>query len=105
MRRIFFVFLLFEFFSFSLTYESPANPDQLKAYREVYPEIKPGCIYCHVDKNPKKENGKHDLNAYGLKAKATFYAEAEKTLKDEIREAYARIFKDLGRHDEFQEEP
>ncbi|MCR4336990.1 MAG: hypothetical protein NUV91_04205 [Candidatus Omnitrophica bacterium] len=84
----------------SLSY---ANLNELKAYREVNPELKADCTYCHLDEKPKKEDGKHDLNAYGLKAKETFDAEkVEGMTKDQICELYAKVFKQLGRHDEFK---
>ncbi len=62
-----FVALLFVF-----AIASPAWADlkQIKAYKEVYPDEKPKCACCHVDKKPSKEDGKHDLNAYGKKVKA-----------------------------------
>jgi hypothetical protein len=45
----------------------PAHADmsQIKAYKETYPDAKPKCIDCHVDKIPKKEDGAHDPNDYG----------------------------------------
>ncbi len=48
-----------------------ANVEQIKVYKKVFPESKPQCIMCHIDKIPKKEDGKHELNAYGLKVKQT----------------------------------
>ena len=42
-----------------------ADMDQIKAYKETYPDAKPKCIDCHVDKMPKKEDGAHDPNDYG----------------------------------------
>jgi hypothetical protein len=38
---------------------------QIKAYKETYPDAKPKCIQCHVDKMPKKDDGAHDNNDYG----------------------------------------
>jgi len=45
----------------------PAHADfaQIKAYKEAYPDAKPKCIDCHVDKMPKKDPGPHELNDYG----------------------------------------
>ncbi len=48
-----------------------ANVEQVKIYKKVFPESKAQCITCHVDKLPKKDDGKHELNAYGLKVKQT----------------------------------
>jgi len=42
-----------------------ADMAQIKAYKETYPDAKPKCIDCHVDKMPKKEDGAHDPNDYG----------------------------------------
>ena len=47
-----------------------ANIKQIKAYKEAYPDEKPKCACCHVDKKPSKEDGKHDLNEYGKKVLA-----------------------------------
>ena len=47
-----------------------ANLDQIKAYKAAFPdEEKPKCTTCHVDKIPKKEEGKHNWNEYGLKVR------------------------------------
>ena len=45
----------------------PAHADmkQIKAYKEAYPDAKPKCIECHIDKMPKKEDGAHENNDYG----------------------------------------
>ena len=42
-----------------------ANFAQIKAYKATYPDAKPKCIDCHVDKVPKKDDGAHVLNDYG----------------------------------------
>ena len=42
-----------------------ADMAQIKAYKETYPDAKPKCIDCHVDKMPKKDDGQHDANDYG----------------------------------------
>jgi len=90
-----------------LTSPAFAGVDILKAYREINPDLKPSCLYCHIDKTPKKDDGKHDLNPYGTKVHESF--EAQKTegmTKEQIKEAYIKIFKELGRHDTFKaEEP
>ena len=46
-----------------------ADVNMIKVYKEAYPDAKPKCMLCHVDAIPKKEDGKHDLNAYGQAAK------------------------------------
>ena len=47
-----------------------ANLGQVKIYKEAFPDAeKPKCTACHVDKMPKKEDGKHDWNEYGQKVR------------------------------------
>ncbi|MBF0511444.1 MAG: hypothetical protein HQL13_03850 [Candidatus Omnitrophica bacterium] len=41
-----------------------ADMAQMKVYKEAYPDAKPKCINCHMDKFPKKEGG-HEPNEYG----------------------------------------
>jgi hypothetical protein len=93
--------------TFVLTSQAFAGVDQLKYYREINPDLKPSCLYCHIDKAPKKEDGKHDLNPYGTKVHEIFEAQkVEGMTKEQIKEAYIKIFKELGRHDNFKpEEP
>ena len=62
MRKITFVIL-----AGFIVWAIPAHADmaQIKAYKETYPDAKPKCIDCHVDKMPKKDDGAHDPNDYG----------------------------------------
>ena len=46
-----------------------ADMGQIKVYKEAYPDAKPKCTNCHVDVIPKKDAGKHELNAYGKEIK------------------------------------
>ena len=69
-----------------------ANIEQLKVYRKVFPDLKPKCSYCHIDEKPKKEDGKHELNAYGLKLKELM---ADRDLTEEM-------VKSAGSHEEFK---
>ena len=47
-----------------------ANLGQVKIYKEAFPDAeKPKCTTCHVDKIPKKDDGKHDWNEYGQKVR------------------------------------
>jgi hypothetical protein len=46
-----------------------ANVGQIKEYKKAFPDAKPKCIQCHAVEKPKKEDGQHDLNAYGKKVK------------------------------------
>ena len=56
-------------FILSLLFLTPlsANIKQVKAYKEAFPGEKPKCACCHTSEKPKKEDGQHDLNAYGKK--------------------------------------
>ena len=58
-----------------------ANMEQLKAYKEAFPDAKPKCIDCHVDAIPKKDAEKHELNAYGSKIKETAEKPTAETYK------------------------
>ena len=42
-----------------------ATLDQQKLYKAAFPDSKPKCATCHVDAIPKKDEGKHEWNAYG----------------------------------------
>ena len=44
-----------------------ANVEQVKLYKAAYPDSKPKCTFCHIDKLPKKDEGMHEHNAYGKK--------------------------------------
>ncbi len=78
---------------------SYASVEMLKVYREVNPDLKPNCMYCHVDKLPKKDKGKHEVNAYGAKLKEVLVAEKIEMTAEEKKQAYTNVFKQLGRHD------
>ncbi len=68
----------------------PAHADmaQIKAYKETYPDAKPKCIDCHVDKMPKKEDGAHDPNDYGKAViKAAQDAKLDKPTADTYKQA------------------
>lgn len=58
-----------------------ATVERMKVYKKVFPEFKPECIYCHVDEKPKKDDGKHDLNPYGVKVKELGEEATEEQLK------------------------
>ena len=54
-------------FSLCFAGDGLANLGVVKAYKEAFPGEKPKCSCCHVDKAPKKEEGKHEFNDYGKK--------------------------------------
>ena len=59
-----------------------ANLEQAKIYKAAFPDAeKPKCIMCHVDKMPKKDDGKHDWNEYGLKVRKVKEKPDEETYK------------------------
>ena len=70
-----------------------ANLDQMKVYKTAYPDAKPKCINCHTDAIPKKDEGKHNWNAYGKKVKEA--ATPKPT---------AETYKKVGKIEDFKEE-
>jgi hypothetical protein len=60
-KNMFFILTGFIFWTVS----AHADIAQIKAYKETYPDAKPKCIECHVDKMPKKDDGAHENNDYG----------------------------------------
>jgi len=77
-----------------------ASVNMMKVYRELNPDLKADCTYCHVDKLPKKDDGKHELNPYGAKIKEMVEADKKET-EEQRKEQYTSILKQLGRHDAF----
>lgn len=67
--------------------KAQADVEQMKAYKEAFPDAKLKCTSCHVDALPKKEEGKHEWNAYGKKVKEAA-AKAKPT---------AEIYKKVGK--------
>ena len=89
------VFAIVSLFSSCLAF---ANLEQVKNYKAAFPdEEKPKCIACHVDKIPKKDEGKHEWNDYGKKV-----LEAKKELnKEKVDE---EVFKKVGKNEAVPEE-
>src|SRR3989338_4608366 len=73
-------------------FPAEADMNQIKLYKEAFPETKPQCLFCHVDKLPKKDAGMHDLSAYGIKVKET---------DTEIK---AETYTKVGAFEDFKEE-
>ena len=48
-----------------------ADVEQIKLYKAAFPDAKPKCTFCHVDKLPKKDEGMHEPSAYGKKVRET----------------------------------
>lgn len=59
-----------------------ASINQAKLYKKAFPGSKPKCLACHVDKIPKKADGEHDLNIYGLRLKEIAEVPTEETYKE-----------------------
>ena len=78
----------------------PASADlaQIKAYKEINLDAKPKCIECHLDEHPKKEDGKHDPNAYGA-----FVIAASK--KAGLDKPTADTYKSVGTIEDFAKNP
>lgn len=67
-----------------------ANVEQVKLYKIAYPDAKPKCAFCHVDKLPKKDEGLHEPNAYGKK------------VREAATEITADIYKQVGTFEDFE---
>lgn len=83
MKFRFSIFVFAAVFAAALSWTVPAHAtlDIAKAYKSAFGTEKPKCTTCHVDKVPKKEDGKHDLNDYGKKIVAANPKPDEETLK------------------------
>lgn len=66
-----------------------ANVNQIKLYKATFPDSKPKCIFCHVDKLPKKDEGMHEPSAYGRKIR-------------EAAEITADTYKQVGTFEDFE---
>ena len=49
--------------------KAQANLNMIKEYKIAYPDTKLKCIDCHTAALPKKDDGQHDWNDYGLAVK------------------------------------
>src|SRR3989344_2784640 len=66
-----------------------ANVEQIKLYKAAYPDSKPKCIFCHIEKLPKKDEGMHEPSAYGKKVR-------------EAAEITADTYKQVGTFEDFE---
>ncbi len=55
---------------FILGTQAHADLKQIKAYKAAFPDAKVKCVDCHADAKPSKDDGQHELNAYGKTVKA-----------------------------------
>ncbi len=65
-----------------------ATLEQAKTYQKVFGGDKPKCLACHMDKLPKKEEGRHEWNDYGKKLRAV------KEIPDE------EVYKQVGKNEQ-----
>ncbi|OGX40943.1 MAG: hypothetical protein A3G91_00360 [Omnitrophica WOR_2 bacterium RIFCSPLOWO2_12_FULL_50_9] len=66
-----------------------ADVEQVKLYKTAFPGGKPKCLFCHIDKLPKKDEGMHEPNAYGKKIQ-------------EAAEITADTYKQVGTYEDFE---
>ncbi len=78
-------------FAFVVAGSTPAMADveQVKFYKTAFPGSQPKCIFCHIDKLPKKDEGMHEPNAYGKKVR-------------EAAEITAETYKQVGTFEDFE---
>lgn len=77
-RKFMFVFCLVAAGLLVGSVPAEASIKMMKVYKKAFPGTKPKCLFCHAAKMPKKGDGLHDLNAYGLKVKSIEEAPTEK---------------------------
>ena len=81
---------------FIFSSSAQADVAMMKAYKEAFPDTHPKCNSCHVDAMPKKADGQHEWNAYGLAVK--------KAAKDAgLDHPTADTFKKVGKIEDFKE--
>ncbi len=89
------VFSLVVLSGFVLSSTAQANPAMIKAYKQAFPDARPKCINCHVNALPKKAEGQHEWNAYGLAV--------QKAAKDAgLEHPTADTFKKVGKIEDFK---
>ena|ERR1035437_4762657 len=64
-----FIFSMVVLGGFVFSSTAQADVAMMKAYKEAFPDTHPKCVNCHVDALPKKADGQHEWNAYGLAVK------------------------------------
>jgi hypothetical protein len=90
----------------AFVFSSTAQADIIvyKAYKQTFPDAHPKCIDCHVDAMPKKAEGQHEWNAYGLAVKkaAKDAGIADVPTADDASKLTA-IFSKIGKMEDFKE--
>ena len=101
-KRLVFSMTVLAGFVFSST--AQADVAMMKAYKEAFPDTHPKCISCHVDAMPKKADGQHEWNAYGLAVKKAANAAgiSDVPTADDIDKLVA-IFNKIGKIEDFKE--
>lgn len=87
---------------FLFTSVSNADIKQIKAYKEAYPGAAVKCINCHVDAMPKKDDGKHENNAYGNAVKEEAKKEAVASAAKEEVLPTVETYKKVGKIEDFK---
>ena len=85
--------------AFVFTSTASADMKQIKAYKEAYPDAKVKCVDCHKDALPKKDDGKHENNAYGLAVRAE--AQKEAAAKGDVAPT-VDAYKKVGKIEDFK---
>lgn len=75
----------------------------LKAYKQAFPGTQNKCNACHVDNLPKKAQGQHEWNAYGLALKKALNAAGlpDVVTSDNVDQA-AAVIKQTGKIEDFK---
>lgn len=91
------VFLGAAVLALMVTSVAQADMKEMKIYKEAYPDAKVKCVDCHKDAMPKKDDGKHDMNAYG----EAVMAEAKKEATAEAKPT-VDTYKKVGKIEDFK---
>ncbi len=99
-----FIFSVIALTAFVFSGTARADLITLKAYKQAFADTHPKCISCHVDALPKKADGQHDWNAYGLAVKKAANAAgiSDVPTADDIDKLVA-IFNKIGKIEDFKE--
>ena len=84
--------------AFVFTSVARADMKEMKIYKETYPGAKVKCVDCHADAMPKKDDGKHELNAYG---KAVIDEAKKEAAKDAVHST-TETYKKVGKVEDFK---
>lgn len=83
---------------FTFTSVAQADMKEMKTYKEAFPDVKVKCVDCHKDAMPKKDDGMHDVNAYG----EAVIAEAKKAAAQDDAKPTVETYKSVGKIEDFK---